>query len=148
MTRGRGVPAAGTSGDRPGPRVAAIAPRNVLIWLCFQAAEDGYSTDTTQYYVYIMTNNSGTLYTGVTNDLVRRVYEHKHKLVPGFTRRYNISRLVYFESTSDVQAALTREKQIKGWARARKLALIESANPMGRDLSEGWYEGSAASSGR
>ncbi len=102
----------------------------------------------TQYYVYIMTNNSGTLYTGVTNDLVRRVYEHKHKLVPGFTRRYNISRLVYFESTSDVQAALTREKQIKGWVRAKKLAVIESVNPMGRDLSEGWYEGAAASPGR
>lgn len=102
----------------------------------------------TQYYVYIMTNNSGTLYTGVTNDLVRRVYKHKHKLVPGFTRRYNISRLVYFESTSDVQAALTREKQIKGWARAKKLTLIESVNPMGRDLSEGWHEGAAASPGR
>ncbi len=66
------------------------------------------------YYVYIMTNRSRTLYTGVTNDLVRRVYEHKNKLIPGFTTRYNITRLVYFEVTNDVQAAIAREKQIQG----------------------------------
>jgi putative endonuclease len=65
------------------------------------------------YYVYIITNVSGTLYTGVTNDLKRRVYEHKHKLVEGFTKRYNITRLVYYEETNDMKAALTREKQIK-----------------------------------
>jgi putative endonuclease len=81
------------------------------------------------YYVYIMTNTSRTLYTGVANNLLRRVYEHKHKLIPGFTSRYNITQLVYFEETSDVRSALEREKQIKGWLRAKKIALIESLNP-------------------
>ncbi len=92
-----------------------------------------------QYFVYIMTNNSRTLYTGVTNDLNRRVYEHRNKLVEGFTKRYNITHLVYFEATSDIRAAIAREKQIKGWLRSKKIALIESMNPEWRDLSEGWY---------
>ena len=87
-----------------------------------------------------MTNHSGTLYTGVTNDLRRRVYEHKQKLVPGFTQKYNITRLVFFEETPDVKAAIAREKQIKGWLRAKKIALIEDANPEWCDLSEGWYD--------
>jgi len=91
------------------------------------------------YYVYIVTNNSRTLYTGVTNDLLRRVYEHKSKLVAGFTQKYGLDRLVYYESTSDVRVALQREKQIKGWVRAKKVALIVSTNPAWRDLSEGWY---------
>jgi putative endonuclease len=93
-----------------------------------------------QYYVYIMTNGSRTLYTGVTDDLVRRVYEHKNKLIEGFTKRYNITRLIHYEVTSDVQAAIQREKQIKGWLRKKKIALIEAANPGWQDLSEGWYE--------
>jgi putative endonuclease len=88
------------------------------------------------YYVYIMTNRSKTLYTGVTNNLQRRMYEHKHHLVAGFTSKYQITRLVYFEETSDVNAALAREKHIKGWLRAKKVALIESLNPDWRDLSE------------
>ncbi len=88
-----------------------------------------------QYYVYIMTNKSRTLYTGVTNDLERRVYEHKQKLLPGFTAKYNINRLVYFESSQDVQAAISREKQLKGWLRRKKIALIESVNPEWKDLS-------------
>ena len=92
------------------------------------------------YYVYIMTNNSKTLYTGMTNDLTRRVYEHKQKLIPGFTQKYNITKLVYFEETSDVNAAIAREKQIKGWLRAKKITLIESMNPDWKDLSTGWYE--------
>ena len=92
-----------------------------------------------QYYVYIMTNRSKTLYTGVTNDLIRRVYEHKNKMVEGFTKKYNIMKLVYFEETSDVQAAIEREKQIKGWLRSKKIALIESKNPEWKDLSEGWF---------
>ena len=91
-----------------------------------------------QYYVYIMTNKSRTLYTGVTNDLERRVYEHKKKLVPGFTTKYNITRLVYFEVTQDVGAAIAREKQIKGWLRTKKIALIDSVNPGWRDLSVDW----------
>jgi putative endonuclease len=93
-----------------------------------------------QYYIYIMTNSSRTLYTGVTDDLVRRVYEHKNKLIEGFTQKYNIMRLVYYEITTDVQAAIQREKQIKGWLRKKKIALIEAANPGWKDLSEGWYE--------
>jgi putative endonuclease len=90
---------------------------------------------TKQFYVYIMTNKSRTLYTGVTNDLERRVYEHKQKLIPGFTSRYNISRLVYFEATQSVTAAIEREKQIKGWLRQKKIGLIESMNPKWEDLS-------------
>jgi len=93
-----------------------------------------------QYCVYIMTNRSGTLYTGVTSDLVRRVYEHKQKLVPGFTRRYRITCLVHYESCSDVRAAIAREKTIKGWTRTKKIALINSANPQWTDLSAGWYD--------
>ncbi len=90
------------------------------------------------YYVYMMTNRSRTLYVGVTNDLERRVFEHKNKLVPGFTSRYNLNRLVFFEETPDVSSAITREKQIKGWLRARKIELVSSMNPEWRDLSEGW----------
>ncbi len=93
-----------------------------------------------EYYVYIMTNKkNGVLYTGVTNSLERRVYEHKHKLVPGFTSKYNCTRLVYYESGSDVQGAIEREKQIKGWLRKKKIGLIESENPEWKDLSDGWY---------
>ena len=91
-----------------------------------------------QYFVYIMANVSGTLYTGMTGNLERRVAEHKQKLVPGFTARYNITRLVWFESTPDVKSAIAREKQIKGWLRAKNVALIESVNPQWRDLSEDW----------
>ena len=72
------------------------------------------------YYVYIMASPSGTLYTGVTNDLERRVYEHKHKLVRGFTKKYNVTQLVFYEETNDIQTALAREKQIKGWVRRKK----------------------------
>jgi putative endonuclease len=89
-----------------------------------------------QYYVYILTNKSGTLYTGVTNNLVRRVFEHKNQLVDGFTKRYNLKYLVYYEATDDVHSAIAREKQIKGWLRAKKLQLINSLNPAWKDLSE------------
>ncbi len=91
-----------------------------------------------QYYVYIMTSKSGTLYTGMTNDLARRVYEHKHKLIPGFTKRYNVNRLVYFETFNQSQDAIAREKTIKGWVRRKKLALIKASNPRWADLSEEW----------
>jgi putative endonuclease len=89
-----------------------------------------------RYYVYMMTNRSRVLYIGITNDLRRRVREHKEKLVPGFTQRYNITQLVYYEETPDVRAAIAREKQIKGWLRAKKVALIESVNPGWRDLGD------------
>ena len=89
-----------------------------------------------EYYVYMMTNShKNLLYTGITNDLVRRIYEHKHHLDRGsFTDRYNIEYLVYFESTSDVTDAIEREKQIKGWNRKRKDKLIASKNPNWDDL--------------
>ena len=94
-----------------------------------------------EYYVYIMANRSRTLYTGVTNNLERRVYEHKHKLVEGFpTKKYNITRFVYYEQTSDIKAAIAREKQIKGWLRSKKVSLIESLNPNWSDLSVEWFE--------
>ena len=88
------------------------------------------------YYVYILANATNVaLYTGVTRDLVRRVYEHRHHLDKGsFTAKYDITKLVYFEETSDVYAALEREKQIKSWRRARKNALVETRNPQWRDL--------------
>jgi len=93
-----------------------------------------------EYYVYIMTNRSGTLYIGMTNNLERRVYEHKKKLIPGFTSRYNIDRLIYYEVSNDVNAIIAREKQLKGWLRRKKIALIESVNPDWHDLSEDWYD--------
>ena len=90
-----------------------------------------------QYYVYIMTNKSGTLYTGVTNDIVRRVSEHKGKFLPGFSARYNISRLIWVELFSSPFDAIACEKKIKGWTRAKKLALIRSASPQFRELTIG-----------
>jgi putative endonuclease len=91
-----------------------------------------------QYYVYIMTGRSDTLYTGVTNDLERRLYEHRHGPVVGFTNKYKLKTLVYYETTDDVRSAIAREKQIKGWLRSKKIALIESINPQWGDLSENW----------
>ena len=87
------------------------------------------------YYVYIMSSPSRTLYTGVTNDLERRVHEHKSGSVAGFTKRYKIDRLVYFQETNDIAAAIAAEKQIKGLLRPKKIALIEEENPTWRDLS-------------
>jgi putative endonuclease len=86
-----------------------------------------------------MTNSNRTLYTGVTSNLEKRVLQHKRKLLPGFTREYNINRLVYYETFRDVRAAIQREEQIKGWLRAKKVALIVRANPAWKDLSQGWY---------
>ncbi len=86
-----------------------------------------------------MSNSTGTLYTGMTSDLQRRVYEHKNRLIEGFTKKYNITRLIYFEETSDVQVALAREKEIKKWRRRKKLDLVRTKNPKFEDLSEGWY---------
>jgi len=92
-----------------------------------------------EYYVYIITNKSRTLYTGVTNDLMRRVYEHKNKIIKGFTGKYNIRFLVYYEYTPSIHVALEREKEIKGWLRAKKIALINSMNSEWKDLREEWF---------
>jgi putative endonuclease len=91
------------------------------------------------YYVYIMTNRSRTLYTGITNNLERRVLEHKRGQIDGFTQKYRINRLIFFETTSNVIDAIKREKQIKSWTRAKKIELIEKINPEWHDLSEDWY---------
>ena len=92
-----------------------------------------------QYYVYILTNwNNRVMYIGITNNLERRLYEHKHKLADGFTKKYNVHKLVYFECTSDVRSALEREKQLKGWTRDRKNELVAHANPQWQDLSAEW----------
>jgi putative endonuclease len=93
-----------------------------------------------EYYVYIMSNKSRMLYVGVTNDLERRVYEHKMKILSGFTSRYSLNKLVFYESTNDVTVAIVREKEIKGWVRRKKTALVNSMNPEWKDLSEGWYD--------
>ena len=92
------------------------------------------------YYVYIMTNHSRTLYTGMTSNLEERVQQHKEKLIPGFTQKYNISKLVYYEESNDVHVAINREKEIKGWRRANKIIMIESTNPEWKDLSLDWYD--------
>ena len=91
------------------------------------------------YYVYILTNKTNNvLYIGVTNDLERRVYEHKNKLVEGFTAKYNLSKLVYFEETGSIESAILREKQLKRWHRDWKINLIKENNPEFNDLSKNW----------
>ncbi len=91
------------------------------------------------YYVYILTNKSNrVLYTGVTNDLARRIFEHKNKLMEGFTKKYNLAKLVYYEVTNDVESAIRREKQLKNWHRDWKTNLINQFNPEWKDLSEGF----------
>lgn len=88
-----------------------------------------------QYYVYLMASGrNGTLYVGVTNDLIRRAWQHRNGEIPGFTTRYAVHDLVWFDWTTDVEAAILREKQIKNWKRAWKVALIEKENPYWRDL--------------
>ena len=90
------------------------------------------------YYIYIMANKTNTtIYIGVTGNLIKRVWEHKNKLIRGFTTRYNIDKLVYYEETTDVNSAIAREKQLKGWNRARKNQLIEKVNPNWDDLYDG-----------
>jgi putative endonuclease len=90
------------------------------------------------YWVYIMSGRTRTLYVGVTNDIERRTYEHRNKSVPGFTSKYGLDRLVYFEEHGAICDAIEREKQIKSWRREKKVALIESLNPRWRDLSLDW----------
>jgi len=94
-------------------------------------------TEDRQYYVYILTNKSNNvLYIGVTNDLIRRIFEHKNKLVEGFTKKYNLRKLVYYEATKDIESAVNREKQLKNWHRDWKMNLIDQFNPDWKDLSD------------
>ena len=91
------------------------------------------------YYVYLLTNwNNQVLYIGVTNNLKRRLYEHQQGLIAGFTKKYHVHKLVYFEMTTDVKAAIAREKQLKGWTRTKKNALVATINPDWCDLSQDW----------
>ena len=91
------------------------------------------------YYVYILTNwNHEVMYIGMTNNLTTRLYQHKHKLVEGFTSAYNVNKLVYYEETNDVSVAIVREKEIKKWRREKKDRLVMSKNPEWKDLSNGW----------
>ena len=99
-----------------------------------------------QYWVYIVASKSRTLYTGVTNNLLRRVHEHRTGNGSEFTGKYRITRLVHSEETNDIRVAIAREKEIKGWNRKKKLALIEATNPLWEDLAAGWYEETADSS--
>jgi putative endonuclease len=95
-----------------------------------------------QYYAYIMTNVTNTVtYTGVTNDLIRRIDEHKNKLVEGFTKKYNINKLVYYEAGESIESCILREKQIKSWSRKAKVALVNSMNPDWHDLSKDLMQG-------
>jgi len=93
-----------------------------------------------RYYVYIMASRSRTLYTGVTGNLFHRALQHRKGEIEGFTKKYNISRLVYYETFKYIDRAIAREKQIKAWTRAKRLALIESMNPTWQDLADGWGE--------
>ena len=112
------------------PTKVARQPRGAYLQIFM---EKGISV---QYYVYILTNKSNrVLYIGVTNNLVRRIFEHKEKMVDGFTARYNIDKLVYYEVTNDVKVAIEREKQLKKWARSKKDWLIQQQNPLWKDLS-------------
>ena len=93
-----------------------------------------------QYYVYIITNKRNTvLYTGMTGNLEHRIYEHKNNLIKGFTSKYRVSKLVYYEEFVTAYEAIQREKQIKGWLRKKKIALIEKINPKWDDLSKDWH---------
>jgi putative endonuclease len=93
-----------------------------------------------RYYVYIVASRSLTLYTGMTGDLYHRALQHKSGEIEGFTKRYHINRLVYYEAFKYVNSAIARKKQIKAWTRAKRLALIKSENPSWQDLAEGWGE--------
>ena len=98
-----------------------------------------YPLNMKEYFVYILSNfTNSTLYVGMTNDIRRRLYEHKNKLIPGFTEKYNVHKLVYFEKTTDVKAAIQREKNLKKWNRSWKIELIKKHNPQFKDLSEEW----------
>lgn len=96
-----------------------------------------------QYHVYILASRSRAIYVGVTSDLMRRIHEHRSHAVRGHTDRYRITRLVHFETTDDVLAAIAREKQIKGWRRSKKVALIEAGNPSWEDLAAEWFGGAS-----
>ena len=112
-------------------------PRDVIASVARQSRKDTGMENTKQSYVYILFNKrNGTLYTGVTSNLIKRVYEHKDKLTEGFTSKYGVDKLGYYEVYADIRLAIEREKQIKGGSRKKKLELIETMNPEWNDLYE------------
>jgi putative endonuclease len=96
-----------------------------------------------EYFVYIMSNQSRNLYTGVTSNLEQRVWQHKNKVLEGFTSQYNLTKLVWYEAFNDIGEAIESEKRIKAWRRSKKTALIEKMNPKWEDLAENWYPNEA-----
>jgi putative endonuclease len=112
----------------------------LLIAIHERQALGRYDSVKKTYFVYIMSNTLKMLYTGVTNDLEHRVFQHKANQIDGFTKRYNLHRLVYFEAFGDIRDAIAREKEIKGWLRAKKVALIKSMNPGWKDLAPDWMD--------
>jgi putative endonuclease len=125
-------------------RRSPVHTRHARAWSCPRLDSFGGSIVGSKpvktYHVYIMSNTSKMLYVGVTGDIHRRVFEHKNKLVPGFSQKYNLHRLIYCEAFGHIRDAIAREKQIKGWLRSRKVALIASSNPGWRDLTEDWFK--------
>jgi putative endonuclease len=118
----------------------SVIPANLLVIPAKAGIQSNIPMEK-NYFVYILTNQpNGTLYIGVTNNLDKRLYEHKNKLVKGFTERYGLDKLVYYEHTIDVISAITREKQLKKWNRKWKLKLIEKDNPLWKDLSLDWHK--------
>jgi putative endonuclease len=111
--------------------LAVVAIVKVLGWIP--------TMDKKVYFTYIVASRSHTLYIGMTGDLLKRIFEHKRKIRSGFSSTFNCNRLVWFERFVSPEGAIAREKQLKGWIRAKKIALIEKANPAWSDLSEGWY---------
>ena len=133
-------------GLRPSfPVVPLFAALLLLFAVIPSAARDLlFAAMTTTYYVYILASRSRAIYVGMTNDLTRRVFEHRSHAVPGHTAHYRLTRLVYFETTDSPYAAIAREKQIKGWRRDEKVALVEQGNPTWEDLAANWFEGGTA----
>jgi putative endonuclease len=121
---------------RRGSSVFVSCPRRQRsLCLCHSRAGGSPEVKMRSYYIYILASErNGTLYVGVTNNIKRRVYEHKQGSIPGFTKKYNVHQLVYFEETNNIRAALAREKQLKKWNRAWKMRLIEKNNPEWNDL--------------
>lgn len=125
-------------GKRLSPRLAPLAePALFVRWV--QECRGGMPAEIMEktFHVYILASQSGVLYTGMTNNLMRRLLEHQGKQIPGFTRAYNVTKLVWFEAHGTASSAIGREKQIKTWGRAKKIALIEEMNPGWKDLSAG-----------
>jgi len=116
------------------------SPRNLLIGDLQKINQNTIAKYMKNYYVYILTNKKqGILYVGITNNLERRIYEYKNKKIKGFTEKYNLDKLAFYEDTSDVSFAIQREKQLKKWNRQWKIDLIEKDNPEWIDLASSWY---------